>query len=111
MQRGSVIEIAVGALVVLGGAVAWIGRNAHRVGWVVSALGAGLFAVGWNGGTLFGIAIEPRTITLLIVGAIVILAGGVVRAALLTRRRIRQAMARPSEDTPTLLDDDSHAAS
>lgn len=105
IQRGSAVEIIVGALLLMIGAGAWIRGNGHRVGWLVTALGIAAFMVGWYGGTLIGIAVAPRTLTLLIVGPILIVVGGFLRAALLARRRVREAMERPPEDLSPFLDD------
>jgi hypothetical protein len=105
IQRLSVLEIVVGSLLVVIGAVAWIRGHGHRIGWLISALGIAAFTVGWYGGTLLGIAVAPRTLALLILGPILILAGGFLRAALLARRRVREAMARPPEDISPFLDD------
>ncbi|UCF10062.1 MAG: hypothetical protein JSW65_08400 [Candidatus Bipolaricaulota bacterium] len=105
-QRGSAIETVVGALLAFAGSAAWVGRRWHRIGWIVVAAGVGLIMVGWYGGTLLGAAIAPRTLALLILGPILVLAGGFARALLLARKRARDAHTAGAQDMPPFLTDE-----
>jgi len=76
-----------GALLLVSGACLWVGKKLHRLGWVVVASGAGVVFVGLFGGTLIGIPVAPRSIPLLVIGPLLVICGGVLRAVLLARAR------------------------
>jgi len=103
IQRGSVVEIVVGSLAAVAGAGSWIGSSPHRIGWVVAAVGAGFLTVGIVGGNVFGAPIAPRTLPLLIVGPLLIVAGALLRGVLLARQR--RARSSPGRDDISPLGD------
>jgi hypothetical protein len=97
VQRGSALEIVLGGAVAIAGSAAWVTRRLHRIGWILAALGAGTLTVGYVGGSIFGIPVPPRNAPMLAVGALMVVAGGVIRGVLLAAHRRRIAQQEPDE--------------